>query len=308
MQLIRGLHNLNELHRGCALTIGNFDGVHLGHRQILDNLKAAADRLQRPSCIMSFEPLPQEYFAQHSTPARLQRLREKWCSLLNAEIDYFLCVKFNHQLAKLSAEDFIKEILVERLNIKYLLVGDDFHFGRNRSGNFETLERAGQQYGFEVYNSPSHCYQGRRISSTRIRDALQSDRLDQAADMLGSAYQICGRVAHGDKRGRTIGFPTANIKLHRQCAAVQGVYAVHMTGENNLSVNGVANIGRRPTVNGEHLQLEVHLFDFNSDLYGQHVCVELKQKIRNEKRFDSFEELKLQILEDSAQAKAFFVA
>ncbi len=308
MQLIRGLHNLHEQHRGCVLTIGNFDGVHLGHKQILDRLKAAADGRQRPSCIMSFEPLPQEYFTRHTAPARLQRFREKWRSLLSAEIDYFLCAKFNHQLAKLSAEDFIREILVEHLDIKYLLVGDDFHFGHNRSGNFETLQRAGHKYGFEVYNSPSHCYQNRRISSTRIRDALQNNQLEQAAQMLGSPYQICGRVAHGDKRGRTIGFPTANIKLHRQSAAVQGVYAVQMTGENNLSANGVANIGRRPTVNGEHLQLEVHLFDFNSDLYGQHVCVEFKQKIRNEKRFDSFEDLKHQILKDSAQAKAFFTA
>ncbi|VAW58347.1 FMN adenylyltransferase / Riboflavin kinase [hydrothermal vent metagenome] len=308
MQLVRGLHNLNKQHRSCALTIGNFDGVHLGHRQILQNLKAAADNLQLPSCIMSFEPLPQEYFTQHTAPARLQRIREKWCALLGSEIDYFLCVKFNHQLAQLSADDFIKAILVERLDVKYLLVGDDFHFGHHRSGNFETLRLGGEKYGFEVHNSPSHCYQNTRISSTRIRHALQNDQLEQAAEMLGHAYQLCGRVAHGDKRGRTIGFPTANIKLHRQRAAVQGVYAVHMTGENRLSANGVANIGKRPTVEGEHLQLEVHLFNFSGDLYGQQVCVEFRHKIRDEKRFNSFDDLKQQIIKDSEQAKAFFAA
>ncbi|VAW61255.1 FMN adenylyltransferase / Riboflavin kinase [hydrothermal vent metagenome] len=308
MQLVRGLHNLNERHRSCALTIGNFDGVHLGHRQILQDLKAAADRLQLASCIMSFEPLPQEYFAQHTAPARLQRIREKWHSLLSSEIDYFLCVAFNHQMAQLSADDFIKEILVERLDIKYLLVGDDFHFGHNRRGSFDTLRQAGHKYGFEVHNSPSHCYQDKRISSTRIRHALQCDQLEQAALMLGHAYQICGRVAHGEKRGRTIGFPTANIKLHRQCSPVQGVYAVELTADNNRRIKGVANVGKRPTVNGETLQLEVHLFNFNEDLYGEHVCVEFKQKIRDEKRFDSFDDLKRQIIKDSEQAKTFFAA
>jgi len=286
MQLIRGIHNIKSLHRGCALTIGNFDGVHLGHRQILQRLKAASDQLHIPSCIMSFEPLPQEYFSPGSAPVRLQRIREKWCAM--------------------SAEDFIKDILVNKLGVKYLLTGDDFHFGQNRSGNFGTLKQAGQKYGFEVHNSPSHCYQDKRISSTRIRNALLNDRLSHAADMLGSAYQMCGRVAHGEKRGRTIGFPTANIKLHRHAAAVQGVYAVHMTGENDLSANGVANVGKRPTVDGQHLQLEVHLFDFDNDLYGQQVCVEFKQKIRDEKRFDSFDELKQQIIKDSKQAKDFF--
>jgi len=306
MQFIRGLHNLNQQHRGCALTIGNFDGVHLGHTRILQNLREQADKMGLHSCIMSFEPLPQEYFNRQTAPVRLQGLREKWCALQTSGIEYFLCCKFDHRLAELTAEQFIQDILLDKLGVKYLLVGDDFRFGHRRAGDFETLRQAGQAHGFEVHNSPSHCYRNERISSTRIRQALLEDRLDDASAMLGRPYQIRGRVAHGDKRGRTIGFPTANIRLARHASAVQGVYAVHMSGEHGLSANGVANVGRRPTVNGQQLQLEVHLFDFDGDLYGHQVCVEFKHKIRNEIRFDSFEELKQQIVKDSTQAKEFF--
>ena len=306
MQLIRGLHNLTEQHQGCALTIGNFDGVHLGHLEILNSLKHAADNRHLASCIMSFEPLPQEYFCKESAPARLHRLREKWCALQNTQVDYFLCCKFNHQLAMLSADEFIERILVKQLNVKYLLVGDDFRFGHKRCGDYEKLKQAGLKYGFEVHNSPSHCFQDERISSTRIREALKNDQLQLAQQMLGRPYQICGRVAHGDKRGRTIGFPTANLKLHRHATSVQGVYAVSITGENNLSANGVANIGKRPTVDGQNLQLEVHLFHFDNEIYGQQICVEFKHKIRNEIKFASFDELKQQIIKDSNQAKHFF--
>ncbi len=306
MQLIRGLHNLSAEHRGCALTIGNFDGVHLGHLEILGNLKRAAAERNLTTCIMSFEPLPQEYFNRDTAPARLYRLLEKWCAIEAANIDYFLCCKFNSELAGLSADEFIEQILIQKLDVKYLLIGDDFRFGQHRKGDFEMLKHAGEKYGFEVQNSPSHCHNDQRISSTVIRQLLLHDDLSTATQMLGRPYQICGRIAHGDKRGRTIGFPTANIKLHRHATAVNGVYAVHMTGENGLSANGVANIGKRPTVDGHTLQLEVHLFDFDSELYGHQVCVEFKHKIRDEKRFDSFEELKHQIIKDSQQAREFF--
>jgi len=306
MQLISGLHNLRKQHRGCALTIGNFDGVHLGHLQILNTLKKAADERALSSCIMSFEPLPEEYFSKQEAPVRLYRLREKWCALESVHIDYFLCCKFNHSLANLSANEFIEKILLEKLQIKYLLVGDDFRFGNNRCGDFEMLKKAGEKHGFEVYNTDSLCLHEKRISSTRIRAALQNDQLDEAAKLMDRPYQICGRIAHGDKRGRTIGFPTANIKLHRHATAVHGVYAVHMTSANGLSAYGVANVGKRPTVDGHDLQLEVHLFDFNADLYGQLVCVEFKHKIRDEKRFDSFELLKEQITKDSEKAKKYF--
>lgn len=306
MQLISGLHNLRKQHQGCALTIGNFDGVHLGHLQILLNLKKAAIERNLSSCIMSFEPLPEEYFNRDTAPARLYRLREKWCALERTQIDYFLCCKFNKSLASLSADEFIENILVDKLKVKYLLIGDDFRFGSNRCGDFEKLQQAGKKFGFEVYNSESLCFNDQRISSTRIREALKNDQLDEATSLMSRPYQICGRIAHGDKRGRTIGFPTANIKLHRHATAVHGVYAVHVTGQNQLSVNGVANVGKRPTVDGQSLQLEVHLFDFNAEIYGQQVCVEFKQKIRDEKKFDSFDQLKEQIIKDSEQAKIYF--
>lgn len=302
------------------MTIGNFDGVHLGHLAILNQLKQAADDRNIASCIMSFEPLPQEYFSPQNAPPRLYRIRDKWRALNGCQnngqnhdpksnqIDYFLCCKFNRALASLSAEEFIHKILLQQLNVKYCLVGDDFRFGHHRLGDFETLKAAGKQHGFEVYNSPSHCFNDARVSSTRIRQALMDDQLQLASDMLGRPYQICGCVAHGDKRGRTIGFPTANIKLHRHSTAVNGVYAVSLQNEQGLCFEGVANIGKRPTVDGQNLQLEVHLFDFNDEIYGQQVCVEFKQKIRSEKRFDSFDELKQQIIHDSKQAKDYFAS
>ncbi|MDH5484997.1 MAG: bifunctional riboflavin kinase/FAD synthetase [Gammaproteobacteria bacterium] len=306
MELIRGLHNLRDRHRACALTIGNFDGVHLGHQAIIKRLIEKARELDIDACIMSFEPLPQEYFNSATAPERLTRLREKWCALETTGIDQFLCIKFNHWLADLNAEDFIKHILVDELHVKYLVVGDDFRFGKGRIGDFDMLRAAGEKYNFEVVNSHSHCLDDERISSTIIRRALAENRLDYANRMLGRTYRICGRVAHGDKRGRTIGFPTANIKLHRHATPLSGVYAVRMIGLSDTAINGVANIGKRPTVDGHNLQLEVHLFDFDKSIYGEQVCVEFLHKLRDEHRFESFDALKDQIIKDSEQAKDFF--
>lgn len=308
MELIRGLHNLRDRHRACALTIGNFDGVHLGHQAILTRLVEKARELDVDACIMSFEPLPQEYFAPDQAPSRLTRLREKFIALERTGIDQFLCIKFNHWLAELTAEEFIQHVLVEQLHVRYLVVGDDFRFGKARVGDFEMLLEAGKKHGFEVVNSHSHCLDGERISSTRIRQALSDDQLELAEKMLGHSYQMCGRVAHGDKRGRTIGFPTANIKLLRHATPMNGVYAVTMTGIDNRVIEGVANLGNRPTVDGHNLQLEVHLFDFDKSIYCQQVCVQFKHKLRNEQRFESFEALKQQIVIDSEQAKAFFAS
>lgn len=308
MELIRGLHNLAGRHKACALTIGNFDGVHLGHQRILSLLIEKARALDLDACMMSFEPLPQEYFMPATAPARLTRLREKWCALETTGLDQFLCLRFNHWLAELTAEEFIQQILVDKLHVRYLVIGDDFRFGKGRCGNFEMLQAAGKKYGFDVVNSHSHCLNGERISSTAIRQALTNDELQHAQQMLGRPYIICGRVAHGDKRGRTIGFPTANIKLHRHATPLSGVYAVTLSGIGKEIIAGVANIGKRPTVDGEHLQLEVHLFNFDKNIYGEQVCVEFKHKLRAEKRFDSFELLKEQIIKDSEQAKKLLLS
>ena len=307
MQLIRGLHNLRG-HQPCALTIGNFDGVHRGHQALLQRLVETSRQLNLPACLMSFEPLPQEYFSAAKAPPRLTKLREKWCALANTGIDQFLCIQFDHRLAELPAESFIKQILVENLQIKYLLVGDDFRFGKGRVGDYAMLKAAGDQYGFDVANSHSICLDDTRISSTAIRQALANNQLELAQAMLGRPYQICGRVAHGDKRGRTIGFPTANIKLRRHATPLSGVYAVSLHGITEHAVNGVANIGKRPTVDGHNLQLEVHLFNFDQRIYGREVCVEFHHKLRDEKKFESFDALKQQIQKDSEQAKAFFAA
>jgi riboflavin kinase/FMN adenylyltransferase len=307
MQLIRGLHNLKG-HQPCVLTIGNFDGVHRGHQALLQRLVETSRLMQLPACLMSFEPLPQEYFSAQSAPPRLTRLREKWCALTNTGIDQFLCIQFDHRLAELSAEDFIRTILVDSLHVKYLLVGDDFRFGKSRAGDYTMLKQSGEKFGFEVADSHSICLDNTRISSTAIRQALASNQLEQANAMLGRPYRICGRVAHGDKRGRTIGFPTANIKLRRHATPLSGVYAVSLHGVAGNPVKGVANVGKRPTVDGINLQLEVHIFNFEQNIYGREVCVEFHRKLRDEQKFESFDALKQQIQKDSEQARAFFAA
>lgn len=312
MQLIRGLHNLTKqtaFQHGCVLAIGNFDGVHLGHQQILHRLREKSQQLGLPSVVMIFEPQPREFFAKtrpdFAPPARLMRLRDKWHALNQMQIDYLLCVRFNREFAELLPEQFIQQLLVEKLHVRYLSVGDDFHFGANRSGNFATLKAASEQFGFEIENSDSHCLGKDRISSSLIRQALKDDNLELAEQLLGKPYAIRGRVAHGNKLGRTIGFPTANVPLNRLVTAIQGVYAVQV--ETALGrFNGIANVGNRPTINGTKPLLEVHLFEFDASIYGQGIEVRFLQKVRAETKFDSFDDLKQQIARDVVQVKHFF--
>lgn len=309
MKLVRGLHNLPHDARPRALTIGNFDGVHRGHQAIIRQLTDAAQQRQLQASCMSFEPLPREYFLGDKAPPRLNSLREKWCALerTSTALEEFICVKFDHWLAELSPRAFIDEILVQRLQVKYLVIGDDFRFGKNREGDYALLKQAGASAGFEVHSFETiMCHDNQRISSTRIREAMADNRLELANTLLGYDYQICGRVAHGDKRGRTIGFPTTNIRLHRHATPLSGVYAVTMTGLDEAPITGVANIGKRPTVDGQHLQLEVHLFNFHKEIYNAHVCVQFKHKLRDEKRFESFDALKQQIHRDAEQARDYF--
>lgn len=312
MQLIRGVHNLAhcaDFSRGCVLTIGNFDGVHLGHQQILKRLLEKANALRLPSVVMIFEPQPREFFAKKqdklTAPARLMRLRDKIHALQEIGVDYLLCVRFNAQFAQLQPEQFIQHLLVDKLNVKYLSVGDDFQFGYKRSGTFDSLQQAGKQFGFDVENSHSHCLEQQRISSSLIRDALHNDDLQLAEKMLGKPYAICGRVAHGNKLGRTIGFPTANLMLNRLVTAIQGVYAVKVKTSAGI-FNGIANVGNRPTINGTKPLLEVHLFDFDNSIYGQAIEVRFLKKVRSEIKFASFDELKLQIEKDVQAVRLFF--
>ncbi|MDH5784630.1 MAG: bifunctional riboflavin kinase/FAD synthetase [Chromatiales bacterium] len=310
MELIRGLHNLRPHHRGCVATIGNFDGVHLGHQAVLGQLAEKAGEFGVPALVLTFEPQPQEYFNSGDIPPRLTRFREKLRALRRFSVDRVLALQFNDALAELSAEAFIQRVLLDGLGIRYLVVGDDFRFGRGREGDFAMLQRTGVEHGFEVVNMHTFSQGGERVSSTRIREALQRGELAQAEQMLGRPYRMCGRVAHGNKLGRTIGFPTANIFLHRKKTPVDGVFAVEMWGVDGEPVAGVANVGTRPTVDesGTRSLLEVHLFDFNGDIYGRYVHVDFLYRIREERRFESFDALKAQILNDADEARAFFTA
>jgi len=303
MELIRGIHNLKAQPQGCVLSIGNFDGIHLGHHAVLSRLLAEAKRLQVPATVMTFEPQPAELFAGKNAPARLSRLRDKFVQLEKLNLDRLLCISFTHEFANLSANDFIEQLLIQKLNVKFLVIGDDFHFGYRRLGDFALLQEAGKKHGFEVVDTRSLSQDACRVSSTRIRSALAKGQLDQAEQMLGRKYSITGRVGHGKKLGRTIGVPTANLFLKRRVSPVSGVFVVSVLGIDGKTYNGIANIGCRPTVNGERQQLEVHIFDFAGDLYGHQLEVLLEKKLRDEVRFDSFAELKIQIDKDIQQAR-----
>lgn len=307
MRLIRGLCHLEPLYQGCVLTIGNFDGLHLGHQAVIDKLADRGKTLKLPSVVMTFEPQPLEYFLQQNTPSRLTRLREKVIEFNKLPVDYLIIAKFNRAFADCDAEQFIQDILLEKLHVKHLVIGDDFHFGKARRGNFALLQAQGLTHGFTVENTSSHYVHGLRVSSTLIRDALNAGNVKLAASFLGHDYAICGRVVHGDKRGRVLGFPTANIQLFRKNAPISGVFAVTMTGVADLELQGIANVGTRPTFDGSsNVVLEVHLFDFNQDLYGRYVTVHFKQKIRAEQQFASFNDLKAQIDKDVMEVKQFF--
>lgn len=306
MELIRGQHNLRPRHRGCVATIGNFDGVHLGHQAVLGQLAEKAAELHLPTTVIIFEPHPQEFFQPRAVPPRLTRFREKIKALCRFSVDRVLCLRFDERLASMPAEDFIRTILIEGLDVRYLVVGDDFRFGRGRQGSFAMLQAAGREYGFQVANMHTFTIDGERVSSTRIREALARGDLNATEKLLGRLYRMCGRVAHGDKRGRSIGFPTANIHLHRRATPVQGVFAVEVFGLDMEPVPGVANVGTRPTVDGTRSLLEIHLLDFDRDIYGCHVHVGFLCKLRDERRFAAFEELKEQIRRDAEKAREFF--
>lgn len=309
MILIRGMHNLRAWHRGCVATLGNFDGVHLGHQAVFGHLLDKGRAYGLPDTVISFEPQPQEYFQPDLAPARLTRLREKLAALRTAGIQRVLVLEFNARLAALAAADFVDQILVDGLGIRFLLVGDDFRFGRGRQGDFTLLQRLGEQRGFQVENLNTFRVSADRVSSTRVREALARGDLETAAQLLGRPYRIHGRVGHGDKRGRTLGFPTANINLHRRVSPVRGVFAVRVWGLGPEPRPGVANIGTRPTLAGvPRTLLEVHLFDFAADLYGAQVQVEPVGRLRDEQRFASVDALRRQIARDAEQARALLGA
>ena len=290
-----------------AVTIGNFDGLHLGHQAMLTRLLDVARARDLPSCVLSFEPHPREFFAPAQAPARLSSLREKAEMLRSRGIDRLHVFRFNRAFSSLSADQFIEQVLVRTLQARYVLVGDDFRFGAKRAGDFALLERAGRQFGFDAEFLPTVEVAGERSSSTAVRAALAAGELEHAARLLGRPYSISGRVVHGDKLGRDIGFPTANIQLKHNRPPLLGIFAVELYGLNGRPLPGVASLGVRPTVKGADAApvLEVHLFDFNADIYNRRVRVDFLHKLRDEEKYPDLPSLVAQIGRDVDNAKRF---
>ncbi|VFP79700.1 bifunctional riboflavin kinase/FAD synthetase [Candidatus Erwinia haradaeae] len=306
MRVIRGINNLRAEHRGCVLTVGNFDGVHRGHQALLAQLHNEGCKRNAPVMVMLFEPHPLEIFNTEKAPARLTRLHEKLHYLKKAKVDVILCIRFNHRFSSYTAKEFIIELLVNKLGIKFLAIGEDFRFGADRYGTVCFLQKASMQYGFDLLIIQTLLENNRRISSTAIRNALAVNNLSLAKDLLGRSFSMCGRVVYGDALGRKIGFPTINLLLFRILPPVTGVYIVYVKVTGNKVLPGVANIGIRPTFKRIKRQLEVHLLDINIDLYGQYIEVIFLQKIRDEKFFSSLFALQKQIQCDIMDAKYFF--
>ncbi|MEM7291828.1 MAG: bifunctional riboflavin kinase/FAD synthetase [Pseudomonadota bacterium] len=307
MELIRGIHNLRPEHRGCVVTIGNFDGVHRGHRAVLSGLHAWSEKLDVPTCVMTFEPQPLEFFAPAKAPARLMGFRDKYRCLAELGIDRLFVVGFNKKLASSAAEGFIRDVLVDGLNAKHIVIGDDFRFGHERRGDFTMLKMFGEEHGYSVEPTGTYRQDAERISSTRIREALSAGELAQAAELLGQPFFIEGRVIHGDKRGRTIGYPTANVQLRRQHTPVAGVFAVECVTADQGRYFGMANVGTRPTVDDRgKMSLEVNLFDFDRSIYGEKLRVIFHRYLRPEWKFDSLEEMVTAIGEDERQSRKIF--
>jgi riboflavin kinase/FMN adenylyltransferase len=296
MQVFR--HIPATLQPACALAIGNFDGMHLGHQALLKRLIETAKSLNLTSAVMTFEPHPREFFAPDSAPARLCSMREKLEHFANAGVEKTYVCRFNRNFAKVTAEEFMQNILRQALNAQAILVGEDFRFGALRRGSIIDFVEA----KFNLVGLPQVSLDGERVSSTRVRAALAAGRLQEASSLLGRSYSISGKVVHGAKRGRQLGFPTANIHMRHERPALTGVYAVKLDG-----LPSVANLGVRPTIEGiPKLLLEVHILDFDGDLYDRHVHVEFLHKIRDEMKFDGLEALKAQIAADIVVARDFF--
>ena len=304
MEIIRGLHNLRSRHRNCALTIGNFDGVHLGHRAILDQLAEIGAREQLATTLMTFEPQPREFFAGDGAAPRLTRFKDKMLALKETPLDQVLVLRFDGPFSRVPASHFIRHYLVASLGMRHLLVGDDFRFGHGAEGNFDLLHDASGHYGFRLTRRETFSVSGGRVSSSWIRDALENGELKVAAELLGRPYSILGRVAYGRRLGTSIGFPTANLLLRRRVCPIRGVFAVRVHGAAKTPANGMANVGTRPTVDGTAWVLEVHLFDFDDDLYGKELSVNFVGKLRDERRFDSVDALKRQLESDAWQARS----
>jgi len=311
MKVFRGLPNAAS-RAPCALTIGNFDGVHRGHQALLTRVREAASKLDLEAAVMTFEPHPREFFAQlagdpSKAPTRIANLRDKLQSLDNAGIDRVIVEHFNAHFAAMPAQDFVEKVLVQGLHVKWLMVGEDFCFGARRSGNVETLLEAGRQYGFQVETLPAVMSGGTRISSSAVRAALAAGDFPRVEQLLGRSYAISGHVVHGKKLGRTLGFPTLNLPIRHRHPALSGIFIVRVHGLGQTPLAGVASLGLRPTVDDSgRILLETHVFDYACDAYGALVRVEFLHKLRDEEKYVDLPTLTAAIARDADQARAWF--
>lgn len=303
MELVRGLNSFSKAHRGCVLTVGNYDGVHLGHQHMIRALKHRASELDAPSTVLVFEPSSKEFIDPDAAPARLTRWREKFAALAALEVDRLVTLRFNEHMRAMSPDDFVDQLIVRGLGARHVVVGDDFRYGRKACGTIDSLKAAGRARGFGVDQVAPFVLDGGRVSSTAVRERLERADYPGAARLLGRPYRMIGHVAHGRELGRTLGFPTANLHLMRLKSPTWGVMAVRVYGIDAGPRDGVASLGTRPTVNGTEPLLEVHVFDFNADLYGRLIEVEFVAKLRDEAKFDTVGAMVAQMKVDAANAR-----
>ena len=306
MQLVRHLSDLpyRELEQGSVVTIGSYDGLHPGHCHLLDRVIAEAKARGVPSIVMSFEPTPKEFFSADAPPARLMRFREKYDALKEYGVDLFYCPKFSEAMRSITADAFIRKVLIHGLNASHIVIGDDFHFARRREGSIAELQRAAPALGYSIEQVPSVIVDGIRVSSTAIREALASGNVARATALLGRPYRMSGRIVRGRRVGRELGYATANVDLRRRQSAVMGIYAVRVHGLPEGPVDGVASVGTRPTFDLTKPLLEVHLFDFDRDIYGQYIHVDFIEHLRDEEKFDTVEALVAQMQIDEQNARS----
>src|ERR1700691_2501581 len=302
MELVRGLYNISQRHRGCVLTVGNYDGVHLGHQQMIGALKARAAHLRAAATVLVFEPSSKEFIDPEGAPPRLTRWREKFLALAALGVDRLVTLRFDECMRAMTPRCFVDELIVGKLGTRHMVVGDDFRYGSNDGGTIDSLRTAGQAHGFGVDQMAPFVVDGVRVSSTAVRERLELGDFAGAARLLGRPYRMLGRVVQGRRLGRTLGFPTANLRLMRRKAPLWGILAVWVHGIDSRPLPGVASLGTPPTVNGTEPLLEVHVFDFAGDLYGRAIEVEFVAKLRDEVKFDSLDAMTVQMKLDAAQA------
>jgi riboflavin kinase/FMN adenylyltransferase len=303
MELVRGLHNISRRHQGCVLTVGNYDGVHLGHQKMIGALKARATELRSAATVLVFEPSSKEFIDPEGAPPRLTRWREKFLALAAQGVDRLVTLRFDDYIRAMTPECFVDELIVAALGTRHIVVGNDFRYGCNAGGTIDSLRAAGDARGFGVEQIAPFVFDGVRVSSTAIRERLAESDFAGAKRLLGRPYRMLGRVIHGRELGRTLGFPTANLRLMRRKSPVQGVMAVRVFGIEPKALTAVASLGTRPTVDGTDMLLEVHVFDFAGELYGREIEVEFVAKLRDEVKFNSLDALTEQMKVDAAQAR-----